>query len=430
MIRSSSRPTRRAIWSVGLLCVMLISAGCGSAVPSAPGPTAPPASIPPSPVPSLVASTPSPSAAVASNPDGTLSVAVTLPARGSLDDSNPGYVAVELLDGRILIAGGADANDQAVASAQLYLPATNLLEPTGSMKAARTDFSATTLDDGRVLIAGGADATNGNATASAELYDPALRGFVHTGSMKTARENQSAVKLPDGRVLIVGGDQGCWQDQCKLVNSAEIYDPASGTFKILTAALPGRLNDVVALLPDGHVLIAGGENAGGDVLASAQVLDPASGRISHVGSLTVPRDYASVTRLEDGQMLIVGGFNDSSSSDAAPSAEIYDMAAGVFKRTGDMDKPLIPSVAILLPDGRVLITGSPISSSGDSGLASASIQLFDPATKTFATTGSLSKGFAPTIGLLLSDGQVFIYGHDYAGAGDLDAIVLYAAPRA
>jgi len=58
--------------------------------------------------------------------------------------------------------------------------------PTGSMSIGRFSFTATTLQNGKVLVAGGATDTE-IATATAELYDPATGTFSATGSMHDAR---------------------------------------------------------------------------------------------------------------------------------------------------------------------------------------------------------------------------------------------------
>jgi hypothetical protein len=82
--------------------------------------------------------------------------------------------------------------------------------------------TATRLLDGRVLVAGGAG-TN-VYLAGAELYNPAGNGgvgtFAATGSMATARSRATATRLPDGRVLIVGGDSASGSQA-----SAELYVP-------------------------------------------------------------------------------------------------------------------------------------------------------------------------------------------------------------
>jgi len=74
----------------------------------------------------------------------------------------------------------------------------------------------TLLPDGRVLIAGGFDYVAGSGLDSAELYDPATGKFTSTGSMSSARSAHAATLLKDGRVLIVGGTADA---------TAELYQP-------------------------------------------------------------------------------------------------------------------------------------------------------------------------------------------------------------
>jgi hypothetical protein len=96
------------------------------------------------------------------------------------------------------------------------------------MAAARTFYAATPLADGRVLVTGGsADGWSyaGNYLASAEIYDPDTGTFTATGPMADGLVARSATRLPDGRVLIAGG-----QDVSTDVAAAGVSDPRSGTF--------------------------------------------------------------------------------------------------------------------------------------------------------------------------------------------------------
>jgi hypothetical protein len=116
------------------------------------------------------------------------------------------HTATLLPNGKVLIAGGTDGG--ATASAELYDPITSTYTPTGSMIAKRYDHRATLLPNGKVLIAGGYDSTlpgGADSLASAELYDPATGTFTATGSMSVERYSPTATLLPNGKVLIAGG---------------------------------------------------------------------------------------------------------------------------------------------------------------------------------------------------------------------------------
>ncbi len=75
---------------------------------------------------------------------------------------------------------------------------------TGGMVRRRTSgHSVTLLGDGRVLVAGGGG--SGGATNTAELHDPATGTWTATGNMLQTRKDHTATLLPDGRVLVAGG---------------------------------------------------------------------------------------------------------------------------------------------------------------------------------------------------------------------------------
>ena len=154
------------------------------------------------------------------------------------------------------------------------------------MTTPREDHTATLLADGRVLITGGND-TDDHAVASAELYDPTTGTFSPTGSMATARGFHTATLLADGRVLIAGGDPAGWVAD-RPDASAEIYDPTTGTFSPTGSMATTRGFHTATLLADGRVLIAGGENGAGS-LASAELYDPTTGTFSPTGSMSTPR---------------------------------------------------------------------------------------------------------------------------------------------
>ena len=122
-----------------------------------------------------------------------------------------------------------------------------------------TRRSPTRLDDGTVLVLPG----DGNA----EVYDPATSSFRATGSMVSPHSLGAATLLSDGRVLVAGGDVGQVP-----VADAELYDPGTSLFSASGSMSVPRRGQTATLLPDGSVLVAGGmERPGSTSLTSAEL---------------------------------------------------------------------------------------------------------------------------------------------------------------
>jgi hypothetical protein len=181
--------------------------------------------------------------------------------------------ATLLPNGKVLVAGGGSGGNGeagALASAELYDPATNSWSSAGSMAAGREHHTATLLPSGKVLIAGGYSPGAGGAVASAELYDPATNSWSSVGSMAGARFASTATLLPGGNVLVAGG-----QLAGSPLASAELYDPATNSWTSAGSMAAGREEHTATLLPSGTVLIAGGDDAATPVvLASAELYVP------------------------------------------------------------------------------------------------------------------------------------------------------------
>src|SRR3984885_3100632 len=212
------------------------------------------------------------------------------------------------------------------------------------LNTSRYQHSATLLNNGQVLMAGGVNCpTAGSCTYlnSAELYDPVAGNSTPTGSLATAR-SAPAVLLTNGEVLITGGSTCNASGKCSSLRSAEIYDPVAGTFASAGNMEIARDGHTMTLLPDGKVLIAGGETC------------TASGGFGSDG-----RPVGQP--LFDGARLVYASFTPVSGSvscSARGSAEIYDPVAGGFSyTTGSLNVARYDAAAALLADGRVLIVG-------------------------------------------------------------------------
>ncbi|HYO54947.1 Kelch repeat-containing protein, partial [Archangium sp.] len=182
---------------------------------------------------------------------------------------------------------------------------------TGSMALPRLQHTATRLDNGKVLVAGGFNTT-------AELYDSTTGTWSATGNTITSHRGHTATKLKDSRVLITGGGQ------CSFSNiTAELYTPATGTWSSAGYLNVLRFHHTATLLPDGKVLVTGGGTSeyGGSVLGSAELYDPATGTWALTGSMSTPRRHHTATALPGGKVLIAGG-NDGGGT-LLSSAELY-----------------------------------------------------------------------------------------------------------
>lgn len=317
-----------------------------------------------------------------------------------------------LSDGRVLIVSGGVA--------ALYDPVSGGLTATGLPTVPRIAHTATLLTDGRVLFVGGTGMALGTASAvlaSAELYDPATGSFTPTGDLDEGRAMHSATLLLDGRVLVAGGGEiSTSGDSPPPLASAELYDPASGMFTPTGSLQSARALHTATLLNNGRVLMTGG-SAVEVILGTAELYDPASGSFTTTGGPSTARVLQTATLLADGHVLVVGGLatqlnigSASSSSGGGPlaTAELFDAGSGTFSPTGALAAGHAGHTATLLLDGRVLIAGG----LDATGSYIASAELYDPATGQFTPTGAMTTARGLATASLLQDGRVLIVGGD------------------
>ncbi|MGA3056892.1 MAG: kelch repeat-containing protein [Candidatus Limnocylindrales bacterium] len=308
------------------------------------------------------------------------------------------HAATRLADGRVLIVGGVDEHGAPIATAELYDPATGRFLSTGSMAHSRDVPEATLLPGGRVLVTGGFDGS-GTPIASAELYDPTTGTFSEAGSMAQPRLGSTATLLSDGRVLIVGGVPA--QNSPQPIGAAEVYDPGTGRFTTMGSLREPRSGHTATLLGDGRVLIAGGDGAMGSnstaarPLSSAELYDPATGTFSPTGSMAQGRDDFTATPLPDGHVLVLGG----------GGAEQYDPGSAKFGPIITASLGLYWHTATLLSDGHVLVAAETLEHG-----PSAEFGVYDPTAGTSRPTGAFIELRTNYTATLLLDGRVLVAG--------------------
>jgi len=159
--------------------------------------------------------------------------------------------------------------------------------------------------------------------------------------------------LPNGKVLVAGG-----YGLTGITNSAELYDPVSGTWTV-AASLPLKIYDHTAtLLPSGMVLVCGGLSGLGTATNSAELFDPTSGpggTWTTVGSMNTPRRWHTASLLPNGKVLVAGGQDNTMT--VLSSAELYDPVTATWSLTGSLGTARVSHMASLLPNGKVLVAG-------------------------------------------------------------------------
>ena len=294
------------------------------------------------------------------------------------------------------------------------------------------------------------------------------RGLDLSGDSKAARIGHTATLLPGGQVIIAGGVSQSFADlQAKLiVDRADQYDPTTAVFQFVANVT--RVGHTATLLPIGDLLFLGGSTeivpSGPNVnpvtpvaTASAEILKAGTGIIQPAADMSIARSGHTATLLPDGRILITGGDTPlpslphspsprpvpnstirrrarlpggqhecgalRSSCDPAPDWQGADSRKRLRRSLRSGDKLLTPtgsptiegagagSTATLLPDGRVLVAGGSIARPAVLSFGvNRHCRLYDPATGQFAPAGKMTMARSFHTATLLPNGTVIIAG--------------------
>jgi hypothetical protein len=349
-------------------------------------------------------------------------------APGSLVQPRTNQAQVLLADGRVLLCGGTGYGGK-LDSAEIFDPQANSFEMLAdSMNRRRTDHTATLLDDGTVLIAGGFDEVDEDddddedevedgyieTLMSAEIFDPAtgLFKFLDEG-MTIGRGRHTATLLPDGSVLIVGGN-----DSVNAFDSAEIFHPETQNFTAVsdTMAKSRFAHSITSFYKNQEfrLLIAGGSNRQ-KALDSATFFNPDSfdfGRFDPISgseedTLAYGRMSHTATLTPGNMIALIGGFT------GAPTAgfriadiELFDIAAGEFLEMNPLATPRSDHLGALLGDGTILLAGG----IGNGSVILSDSEIFDPIANIVSSAPPLNQARMTARLTILDDGRIFVAG--------------------
>lgn len=320
-----------------------------------------------------------------------------------------------LADGRILVVGGTSTSGGlGVTTVTAFNPATERWQTLAPMHHARWYPTATTLADGRVLVTSGSDA-NANIVQTPEVYDPQTNSWT---DLTTATRNipyyPFVYQLPDGRVLQSGASEqstptialNLGTQQWSTIDSRTL-DAAS-----ITNYAPGKF------MKAGSASDSGFSGPSANTAFTLDMNQP-NAIWQPTASMSYPRSFVNLTNLPDGTVLATGGATDKSGFNEANGVlptEVWDPASGTWTTVASMSVPrLYHSVALLLPDGRVFVSGS----GGDQGVPDEkNYQIYSPS--------YLFKGARPTItaapGTVQYGAPAFIQTPDAAGITSVSLI--------
>jgi hypothetical protein len=225
--------------------------------------------------------------------------------------------ATALLDGRVLITGGALPGRAARDQALLFEDGT--VHDAGALVLGRRYHTVSVVGSGgftAAFLVGGDGGEGQPVLPDIEVYNPrasAGRGFGGVvGRLITPRREHTATVLATGDILVLGGrnDQG-------LPAEAETFDPITRNVLEAGRLARPRVHHTATLLRDGRVLVTGGLGADGQPLRSVEIFDPTIGNFVVARSLSIERSDHVAVELCDGTVLLLGG---------GPGAEIYNPA--------------------------------------------------------------------------------------------------------
>ena len=281
-----------------------------------------------------------------------------------------------LPDGRLLVSGGHITDGHGIPDINLFNPGPENWSASSPMQLGRWYPTNTTLSTGEVLIMAGTDQTGAVVTQPEIWSNGTVRALA--GASRTLPYYPRAFLAPNGQVFYAGEQQ-----------TTRYLNPAgAGSWSTVGNRLYGTRDYGAAVMYDkGKILYVGG----GHTTNTAEIIDlNGAATWQWTGSMAFQRRHLNATMLPTGEVLVTGGssgtdFNDLTA--AVHAAEVWNPHSGAWTTlASNAINRVYHSTSILLPDGRVLHTGS---GDGAGAPSERNAELFSPP--------YLFKGPRPTI---------------------------------
>jgi len=227
-------------------------------------------------------------------------------------------------------------------------------------------------------------------------------------TISTAGYYMAQSTLDNGKVFLTGGWSSSNATGGWLIYTSQLYDPDTNTWSAAATnnSATGRAQHAQSALKGGRVLVTGGSSnlLVTNVLNTAYIYNPNTNTWSTAANMLVAQYWHGQSMLNDGRVLITGG-GVGTSGTSQRTAYIYDPDTNAWTQVANMPGTKINHGQSTLPDGRVLVTGG----------GSVATYIYDPDANTWSTVASspISNGVRQSI---LLDGRVLITGANNSAA--------------
>jgi len=183
-----------------------------------------------------------------------------------------------------------------------------------------------------------------------------------TGTMAQLRgENFTLNKLVDGKVLVAGGNSFSF---ASTPSSSELFDPNTNVWISMPTLLYPHEGHAAVLLGNGNVLLMGGSTTESGFTAHAQceLFNPATQTYTSAAPMNCRRKNFAAILLSDGKVLVTGGNGHLPGAMAGSSlvldrVEVYDPALNTWTETAAAPVIHFYHSLLLLADGSVALVG-------------------------------------------------------------------------
>jgi hypothetical protein len=214
------------------------------------------------------------------------------------------------------------------------------------------------LPDGRTVLIGGF--SGALALASVVVLAADGSGWSDLPPLMGARDGAAAALLPDGKVLVAGGQSG--PDADTALNTAELWDPATEKWTALPPMAHERSNAVACVLPSGRVAVVGGEGTDGDLpdgvdRKDGEVFDPVKREWEPLGAeMANDRENISAVAVAGGLIVARHAAEDE---ELYSSEELYDEESGRWFELPQhpMAEPRMSTALVSVPVAALAVAG-------------------------------------------------------------------------